>query len=242
LRGWTPESLPYNAEYGLPVSTPKPDLHTDTRPATRPFSTWSPKENLVVDHMFARPYTQPARGNKFPFLVFELKLESTGGTLWHAENQAAAPPVSVGSGGCSRRQIKLNPLPIVSRFPSRQLKEPRFSTFTTMSLKTTDTTCRLSIGSGNTDTADIQRCHGIIKNILKWGAESRQKRNKKSKTLFLVFTLSRATGVCRGVVIPFQPVQDLVRYLDVERKGPHEVVTSLLTLRSGFDGSSYMRI
>ena len=50
---------------------------------------WSREENDVVDHRTATPYTRPARGNCFPFLVFELKSEAAGGTLWQAENQAA---------------------------------------------------------------------------------------------------------------------------------------------------------
>ncbi|KAN0068956.1 hypothetical protein V8E54_013125 [Elaphomyces granulatus] len=74
------------------LSAPKPDL--DYGYATGQSSDWSCEENTIADHEFARPYTQPARGNKFPFFVFELKSEATGGTWWHAENQAA------GSGTC----------------------------------------------------------------------------------------------------------------------------------------------
>ncbi|KAN0072828.1 hypothetical protein V8E54_008942 [Elaphomyces granulatus] len=65
------EALPHNYTYGPPVSAPKPDLHYGYAPGQ--LSTWSLKENAVADH---------------------LKSEATGGTLWHAENQAA------GSGTC----------------------------------------------------------------------------------------------------------------------------------------------
>ena len=44
---------------------------------------------MVLGHPLALPYTQPNLGNTFPFLVVEFKAEATGGTLWHAENQAA---------------------------------------------------------------------------------------------------------------------------------------------------------
>lgn len=42
-----------------------------------------------MNHLKARPYTQPARGNSFPFLMIEIKSEAAGGTLHVAENQAA---------------------------------------------------------------------------------------------------------------------------------------------------------
>ena len=52
-------------------------------------SGWSPLQYNVINHFRARPYTQPGRGNTFPFLMFELKSEAAGGTLYAAENQAA---------------------------------------------------------------------------------------------------------------------------------------------------------
>ena len=84
---WYVDALPRNKDYVYRLATPKADVHcgypTDQR------STWKVKENAVIDHPVARRLTQPARGNCFPFLVFELKSEAMGGTLWQAENQAA---------------------------------------------------------------------------------------------------------------------------------------------------------
>ena len=43
----------------------------------------------MLSHPEARSYTQPAKGNTFPFLAVELESEAAGGTLYVAENQAA---------------------------------------------------------------------------------------------------------------------------------------------------------
>lgn len=84
---WSTDAMPRSTQYPHSLATPKPDVHigypTDMQ------SNWTSDENAVVDHRVATPYTRPARGNSFPFLVFELKSEAAGGTLWQAENQAA---------------------------------------------------------------------------------------------------------------------------------------------------------
>ena len=89
---WATEGLPRNEEYEYPLATAKADSHCGYPTGQR--STWTAKENTVIDHRVARRLTQPAKGNSFPYLVLELKSEATGGTLWQAENQAA------GSGAC----------------------------------------------------------------------------------------------------------------------------------------------
>ncbi|KAF2802970.1 uncharacterized protein BDZ99DRAFT_576541 [Mytilinidion resinicola] len=57
-------------------------------------STWTVKENTVIDHPAARRLTQPGKGNCLPYFVLEMKSEAMGGTLWQGENQTA------GSGAC----------------------------------------------------------------------------------------------------------------------------------------------
>ena len=89
---WPSAALPTNPDYPHPVALPKPDFHLGYPIGRR--SEWSSREAAVVDHPHALPYTQPGTGNRLPFLTLELKSEATGGTLWHAENQAA------GSGTC----------------------------------------------------------------------------------------------------------------------------------------------
>ncbi|KAL9059437.1 MAG: hypothetical protein Q9162_001135 [Coniocarpon cinnabarinum] len=90
---WYPDGLPRRRIYDTPLAPSKADVHcgypTDQR------STWKIEENAVIDHQVARRLTQPAKGNCFPFLVFEMKSEAMGSNHWQAENQAA------GSGACS---------------------------------------------------------------------------------------------------------------------------------------------
>ena len=54
----------------------------------------------VVYHEHAISYTRPTTGNILPFLVFEIKSEATGGTIFHAENQI------VGSGTYTVRAVQ----------------------------------------------------------------------------------------------------------------------------------------
>lgn len=84
---WSTDPLPNNPRYQYPLAAPKPDVHLGYSTGQR--SQWSFEESNVIDHRVAQPYTQPARDNTFPFLIFEIKSEAAGGTLWHAENQAA---------------------------------------------------------------------------------------------------------------------------------------------------------
>ena len=89
---WATEGLPRNKDYEYPLATAKADVHCGYVTGQR--STWTARENTVIDYRAARRRTQPAKGNALPYLVLELKSEATGGTLWQAENQAA------GSGAC----------------------------------------------------------------------------------------------------------------------------------------------
>lgn len=84
---WSTTALPNNPEYQYDVSAPKPDTHFGY--PTNQRSRWSFAQSNVINHPAARPYTQPARGNTFPFLMVEMKSEAAGGTIFVAENQAA---------------------------------------------------------------------------------------------------------------------------------------------------------
>ena len=84
---WNTVALPNNPEYQYDISAPNPDTHFGY--PTNQRSGWSYAQSNVISHPMARPYTQPARGNTFPFLMMEMKSESIGGTLYVAENQAA---------------------------------------------------------------------------------------------------------------------------------------------------------
>ncbi|MCJ1358064.1 MAG: hypothetical protein MMC33_008062 [Icmadophila ericetorum] len=89
---WYPDSLPRSEDYEHPLAMPKPDVYCGYLTGQR--STWTAKETAVIDHVKARRRTQPAKGNCFPFFVFEMKSEAMGGTIWQAENQAAGSGAS----------------------------------------------------------------------------------------------------------------------------------------------------
>lgn len=95
---WPRLALPYDQDFGYPISTPKPDYHVGYETGKK--SGFSAQQARVINHPYARPYTQPGTGNYLPFLTLELKSEATGGTLYLAENQAA------GSGTYSLRAME----------------------------------------------------------------------------------------------------------------------------------------
>ena len=91
---WHSDALPRNALYPNPLATPKPDIHCGYSISTNPEPFWSLEEKAVIDHPAVRRLSQPANCNCYPFLVLELKSEATGGTLLHAERQAAGSGAS----------------------------------------------------------------------------------------------------------------------------------------------------
>jgi len=84
---WDTTALPRNPEAPFQILAPRPDIHLGYAVGQK--GDWTAQQRFVLDHRVARPYTQPTRSNAFPFLVFEIKAEATGGTLHVAENQAA---------------------------------------------------------------------------------------------------------------------------------------------------------
>lgn len=89
---WYTDGLPRNKIYPVPLASPKANIHFGY--PTDHTSHWKVEENAVIDHGAARRLTQPAKGNCFPFFVFELKSEAMGGNHWQAENQAAGSGAS----------------------------------------------------------------------------------------------------------------------------------------------------
>ena len=84
---WNTKALPNNPEYEYDLCAPRPDVYLGYSNNQR--SGWSYAQSNFINHPTARPYTQPARGNTFPYFVIEMKSEAAGGTLYVAENQAA---------------------------------------------------------------------------------------------------------------------------------------------------------
>jgi hypothetical protein len=191
---WSTEALPFNPNYGKALSASKPDLHYGY--ATGQSGDWSAEENAILDDVVAMPYTQPARCNKFPFLVFELKSEATGGTLWHAENQAA------GSGTCCVNGML---------WLLQQAAPDRTRRVTDCIAFSVAATHRVTVfyvhyyvkeeqcfymsfiqNIWNSEPADIQRCHNIIKNILDYSLDIRQRKIKDA--LALLYPVSLKMG------------------------------------------------
>jgi hypothetical protein len=81
---WNTERLPKDEESGWSITAPKPDIYLGYAN-----DVFAKNERRVVVHPAAVRVTRPTTRSLLPFLVFELKAESTGGTLWHAENLAA---------------------------------------------------------------------------------------------------------------------------------------------------------
>ncbi|KAL8699042.1 MAG: hypothetical protein Q9201_006230 [Fulgogasparrea decipioides] len=91
---WYVNALPKDPLYPVPLATPKPDIHCGYSIAIDPEPFWSLKEKAVMDHPRMRQFSQPAKDNCYPFFVAELKSEASGGTLLHAERQAAGSGAS----------------------------------------------------------------------------------------------------------------------------------------------------
>ena len=179
---WSTDALPYNPDYDQPLAAPKPDFHYGYPPGQR--SDWTAQENAIADHRVARPYTQPARGNRFPLLAFEMKSEATGGTLWHAENQAA------GSGSYCVKALqwfleKASPNEIVSSTDCVAFTGAvthREVIFHVHYYSEEDAYFHMSYlrRFSTTDPGDVQGCHDLVKNILEYGITTRQTKIKNA--------------------------------------------------------------
>ena len=183
---WSTEGLPSDPLYDeLLLAAPKPDYHCGYPIGQR--SDWTRQENLVADYPFARPYTQPARGNKFPFFALELKSEATGGTLWHAENQAA------GSGSHCVKSMRWvlkeaspnQDIPVTDCLAFTAALTHREVRFYVHYYSEKDGYFYMTYlqRCETTDPADIRNCHNIVKNILDFGLVIRQKKIKDALAL-----------------------------------------------------------
>ncbi|KAI4115572.1 MAG: hypothetical protein LQ338_007838 [Usnochroma carphineum] len=173
---WSTDPLPRNSRYPQPLAAPKPDVHigypTDMK------STWTVKENAVTDHRVARPYTRPARGNAFPFLVFEMKSEATGGTLWQAENQAAGSGAHcVNSMRWLLREANRSETPSILDTVAFSIATTHRQAIYHVHFYTEEDEVNYMSWIGTFSTlhaADIQKSSDVIENILDHGLETRQ--------------------------------------------------------------------
>lgn len=175
---WPRAALPYNQDFGFPISTPTPDYHVGYDTGIK--SGFSAQQAHVINHPQARPYTQPGTGNVLPFLTVELKSEATGGTLYHAENQAA------GSGTYSLRAMEWLFDQANAPQQDRQTDTVTFSMTGTGRLvilsahwhSPEDRMYYMSYVKGfiASEPEQVQACHNTVKNIVEWGLGKRHSK------------------------------------------------------------------
>lgn len=173
---WSTMALPKSPKYPLPLVAPKPDFHYGY--PTGQLSQWSLEENAVCDHRIAQPFSQPARGNRCPFLVIETKAEAAGGTLWLAENQAA------GSGSHCVNSMRWifeqasEVHSIVDSVAFTAVLTQREVIFHVHFYSEQDQRFYMSFIANflTTRFEDIQRCHSTVQHIISFGLDARQKK------------------------------------------------------------------
>ena len=172
------DAIPNNGIYPHPISQPKPDVHVGY--PLNDECHWTSVQKAAADHSSVIPYSQPARGNRYPWITFELKSEATGGTMWHALNQAA------GSGSyCVNTLIKL----LGKHFPTENLPITHTIAFTfgitPLQIKAqihyiSEERRTFQVSHIKTfnplEPKDIQACADLVKNILEYGLGERQER------------------------------------------------------------------
>lgn len=175
---WNTVALPNDPEYAHSLSAPKPDIHLGYSCGQR--SGWSKTQENVINHVIARPYTQPARGNTFPFFMIEMKSEPAGGTIYVAENQAA------GSGSHSVNALLwlhkeaglANNLSVIDTVAFSAAVSHRQAIFYIHWYSEDDSRFYMSyLKSYSTmERQDIRACNGIVTNIINDALGRRKKR------------------------------------------------------------------
>ncbi|KAL8939676.1 MAG: hypothetical protein Q9211_002627 [Gyalolechia sp. 1 TL-2023] len=171
---WNFDALPRNDDFTYPLATPKPDIHCGYPTGSK--STWSVKENAVINHPAISRYAQPTNGNCYPYYVLELKSEASGGTLWQAENQAAGSGPSCVN---SVRQLLAEADP--TQTPST-MDSIAFSACVThrqvvfhVHFYLPEENLHYMSWIASCDTMrDVQRCNHITQNIVQYGLGTRQ--------------------------------------------------------------------
>ncbi|KAJ8116999.1 hypothetical protein ONZ43_g4308 [Nemania bipapillata] len=173
---WSTAALPNNPDYQFTVTAPEPDAHFGYPINQR--SRWSTAQSNVINHVVARPYTQPARGNSFPFLCVEMTSEVAGGTLHVAESRAA------GSGshcvnallwllrqaGTDADSTEADTLAFTVALSHRQA-----AVYLHWYSEVDDRYCMSLLNSYSTmKPADIRACNNTVKNMLDYGLGKRK--------------------------------------------------------------------
>ncbi|KAL8989245.1 MAG: hypothetical protein Q9177_001828 [Variospora cf. flavescens] len=184
---WYTDTLPKAEAYGTPLAQPKPDVHCGYLTGQR--STWTIEENAVIDHQQARKITQPAKGNCFPFFVFEMKSEAMGGTLWQAENQAA------GSGACCvnikrwlyREAHGNDEQPVTDSIAFSACVTHREVVFHVHHYSAAEKRFYMSSFGAFQTVREVEGCNNIVSNIFKHGLGTRQDNTRAELKLLYPF-------------------------------------------------------
>ena len=195
---WYLDTLPKSDVYETPLAQPKPHVHCGYLTGQR--STWTIEENAVIDHPHAEKITQPARGNCFPFFVFEMKSEAMGGTLWQAENQAA------GSGACcvmSKRWLYseahgTDDQPVVDSIAFSACVTHREVVFHVYHYSTAEKQLYMSLLGAFQTVSEVEGCNNIVSNIFKYGLGIRQDKTREQVKLLYP---NRRTGRSLHVLV-----------------------------------------
>ncbi|KAK0951679.1 hypothetical protein LTS16_026040 [Friedmanniomyces endolithicus] len=180
------------------------------RGGNTPWSTWTVEENAVIDHQQAKKITQPARGNCFPFFVFEMKSEAMGGTLWHAENQAA------GSGACCvnakrwlyREAYGTNDQLVVESIAFSACVTHREVVFHVHHYSAADNLYYMSHLEAFQTVRQVEECNNIVSNIFKHALESRQDKTREQVKLLYPFPAHWKKTRSASVMEPQKPAAD----------------------------------
>jgi hypothetical protein len=195
---WNIDCVPNNENYAYAITTPKPNIYLGYSD-----NAWTMEERAVFDNPVAIRVTRPARRSLFPFLVFELKSESTGGTLWHAENQAA------GSGACCVNILRwIFDKAYESQTPSSSVLDTiafsvcathRNLLFHVHHYSHTESKNYMSLLTTIDTTHDIQASNHIINNIMDYSMGYRQTRIQEA--LVLLYPIQRQWAVAEHPAI-----------------------------------------
>ncbi|KAK1093105.1 hypothetical protein LTR48_003005 [Friedmanniomyces endolithicus] len=205
---WYTDTLPKSDAYDTPLAQPKPDVHCGYLTGQR--STWTVEENAVIDHQQAKKITQPARGNCFPFFVFEMKSEAMGGTLWHAENQAA------GSGACCvnakrwlyREAYGTNDQLVVESIAFSACVTHREVVFHVHHYSAADNLYYMSLLEAFQTVRQVEECNNIVSNIFKHALGSRQDKTREQVKLLYPFPAHWKKTRSASVMEPQNPAAD----------------------------------
>ncbi|KAK5117594.1 hypothetical protein LTR62_005016 [Meristemomyces frigidus] len=205
---WYSDNLPKSDAYETPLAQPKPDIHCGYLTGQR--STWTIAENAVIDHQRAKKITQPARGNCFPFFVLEMKSEAMGGTLWHAENQAAGSGASCVNAmrWLYQEAYSTNDQPVVESIAFSACVTHREVIFHVHHYSAANSLYYMSLLKAFQTVSQVEECNNVVSNIFEHALGSRQDKTREQLKLLYPFPAHWKAIRPASVMGPQNPATD----------------------------------